>query len=226
MINHSNLPAVRDAMLPAKYEAAKTALAECSQIDECKSWADKAAALASYAKQAQDDSLEKYALKVRARAIRRAGELLQQIEPQSGMRTDKPRGDTSPRLETRKSAAEEAGISNDQRKQALRIANVPAKDFEQMVEAEKPATITELADKGKQSKPKPLVDMKGRNPEDFKKATWAIGHFVDAVEFMADADIEAIIRGLDEQEKKTMIQNIKYYGAWLAVIKQKLEASR
>ena len=55
----AQLPSIANAQLPEKYEAAKTALAECARIDECKDWADKAHAMASYAKQADDDSLHK-----------------------------------------------------------------------------------------------------------------------------------------------------------------------
>ena len=50
----SELP---EARLPVSYEAARTALANCAQVDECKDWADKALALASYAKQANDETL-------------------------------------------------------------------------------------------------------------------------------------------------------------------------
>ena len=45
-----NAPAlipVSTAQLPRTYEAAKRALSECSEVDECKDWADKAAALAT-----------------------------------------------------------------------------------------------------------------------------------------------------------------------------------
>ncbi len=45
------------ARLPSSYEAAKRALAQCDAIDECKDWADKMAALASYARQAKDEDL-------------------------------------------------------------------------------------------------------------------------------------------------------------------------
>jgi hypothetical protein len=34
-----------EAMLPAVYSEARNALAKCARIDECKSWADRAAAL-------------------------------------------------------------------------------------------------------------------------------------------------------------------------------------
>ena len=45
------------AKLPSSYQAAKEALAACEAIDECKDWADRMAALASYAAQAKDEEL-------------------------------------------------------------------------------------------------------------------------------------------------------------------------
>lgn len=42
---------------PIAYRAAQQALAQCTEIDECQRWADKAKALASYAHQANDETL-------------------------------------------------------------------------------------------------------------------------------------------------------------------------
>jgi hypothetical protein len=47
------------------------ALASCERIDECWEWANKAEALASYAKMADDDSLRVLADRIQARAVRR-----------------------------------------------------------------------------------------------------------------------------------------------------------
>jgi hypothetical protein len=47
------------------------ALASCERIDECWEWANKAEALASYAKIADDDSLRIMADRIQARAVRR-----------------------------------------------------------------------------------------------------------------------------------------------------------
>src|SRR2546425_925580 len=69
-----------DAPLPTAYEAAKRALAECTKIDECADWANKARALASYARQAKDETLQKHATRIQARAIRRCGELLKEFD--------------------------------------------------------------------------------------------------------------------------------------------------
>jgi hypothetical protein len=61
-------------LLPTNYVSAKQALAACSKVDECKSWADKAMALKSYAKQMKDSQLEEMAQRIRDRAVRRGGE--------------------------------------------------------------------------------------------------------------------------------------------------------
>ncbi len=64
----------------SSYVKAKASLEACSRIDECKDWADRAEALASYAKQTQDDSLHKMAIRIQARAIQRCGELLKALQ--------------------------------------------------------------------------------------------------------------------------------------------------
>ena len=86
----ADLPNIAKARLPVVYEGAKTALAECSRIDECQEWADKAEALASYAKQAQDDELRRMADRIQARAIRRCGELLNAIKSAAGRPAAQP----------------------------------------------------------------------------------------------------------------------------------------
>jgi len=70
------LPRISDARLPINYQDAKKALAACAKMDECQDWAKKAEAMASYARQANDDSLRKMADRIQARAIRRLGQLL------------------------------------------------------------------------------------------------------------------------------------------------------
>ena len=58
--------AVETARLPENYQRAKLALAECEAVDQCLDWADRAAALATYARQAEDAELENYARRIRA----------------------------------------------------------------------------------------------------------------------------------------------------------------
>jgi hypothetical protein len=146
---------ISNAPLPHAYEAARAALAECEKIDECKTWADKAAAMASYARQSKDDSLLVMAKRIHARAVRRCGEILQQIPradeatrygwvgegpPADSTSYEKPVGRTK--------VADEAGLSERQRKTALRVAAVPAPAFESQVESPRPPSVTQFAHQG------------------------------------------------------------------------------
>lgn len=165
-MNAVNLPVAADAALPQRYEAARSAIAECERIDECKSWSDKAAALASYARQAKDDSLRVMSIRIQARAERRCGELLKQIEP--------ARGHENGSAPTRSGAAKDAGLSEHQRKTALRIANVLPADFDRQVESAKPPTVTQLADQGRMSRVRTPDDL---TAEYFKAACTALHQF-------------------------------------------------
>jgi hypothetical protein len=82
---------------------------------------DRMEALASYGRQADDETLLKHAMRIKARAVDRCGELLREIKPAPGKRTDLEPGRTAP---TRFQAAREAGLSKDRaqprRRPALR----------------------------------------------------------------------------------------------------------
>lgn len=80
------------ARLPALYVAARTALAECVRVDECKDIADKHAAMAHYAKQVKDQTLRHYAERVYLRAMARLGELLAAVQPKERPRVAKAHG--------------------------------------------------------------------------------------------------------------------------------------
>jgi hypothetical protein len=139
------------APLPANYEAARAALAACDDIDECKDWADKAAAMAAYGRMAKDETLYRMAHRIQARAVRRIGELIK-LEPSAqGQRNElkAASGLKSPRQQ----AAGAAGLSLRQVKTAVRVASVPPKDFERQVESASPPTITELARQGTMPRP-------------------------------------------------------------------------
>jgi hypothetical protein len=158
----SRLPDFATAKLPAVYQQATASLEKCVRIDECADWANKAQALASYARQAKDDELRKAADQIQARAVRRCGELLKEIESASGARTDlnQPRSGAGPRLKPQKQrkavgtkfgraqAARAAGMSPRQQKTALQVASIPKAEFEAAVESENPPTVTELARRG------------------------------------------------------------------------------
>ena len=201
-LNHDDLPSVANAQLPASYENAKTALANCSSMDECKDWADKAKALASYARQSQDESLRKMAVRIQARAIRRAGELLKQIMPSKGGRPELTRADTDPSL-TRSQAAEDAGLSERQRKDALRVATLGEDEFTQQVESDNPPTVTALAAQGTNKKIF-HVDIGDRSPSEFNKCLHFVADFEGHLKGIKKYDIELILKVLDEKQRATL----------------------
>jgi hypothetical protein len=203
-----NLPDVSTARLPVVYEAASRALAECSRIDECQQWADKAEALASYAKQARDESMRKMADRIQARAIRRCGELLKQIPSAQGARTD-----VQPPVATvtRSQAAAEAGLSERQKVTALRVASVPAEEFEAAVESDEPPTVTRLAEQGK----KTLLNLGESTPADFKLATAALATLRRFADFAESTDPKRVAAGVQPSEAARVREHVARIDAWL-----------
>jgi hypothetical protein len=172
-------------------------------LDECKDWADKAAALASYAKQAEDETLMKMAARIKARAVRRAGELLQQIDPQSGGdQSDQYQSTVDHTLITRADAARDAGMSKHQQVQATRVANIPEPEFEAQVEGDKPPTLSQLAQQG--IKPRPVVDLKGRDPKEFNRAMHFVGDFEQYARDLAKKSIASECAILDPSERQRL----------------------
>ena len=170
-----------NARLPASYEAAKVALRDCAQIDECLAWANKAEALASYARQAHDDEMRKMADRIQARALKRCGELLREIEPSRGA-NQHIRAGALPKV-TRTLMATNAGLSEHQRKTALRVANVPETEFERALESDQPPTVTALAERGKIPCVRPPADLSRRSYSNVTVVTEALGglrRFVEA----------------------------------------------
>lgn len=131
---------------PARYEHARTSLIECAEIDECKDWIDKAAAMEVYAKQANDDTLLKMAMRIKLRAAKKTGELINAIP--SGQGNNQHSEGNHPKL-TRNEVAQENGISEHQQKTYQRIANIDDDEFESQVESEAVPTMTALAEQGK-----------------------------------------------------------------------------
>lgn len=185
LVVRPSLPDIGRATLPVSYERAKTALAECHAIDECKDWADKAAALASYAKQADDPTLHNFATRISARAIQRVGELLKAFQSNGG-RPSKTSGG-APTSFSQRQAAEAAGLSKDQEVTAVRVANVPAEVFEALVESDNPPTVTRLAELGTKTQPPGA-------PAKFAEATHLLGVLHELAIFCA-AHPAAVVGG-------------------------------
>lgn len=117
-----------------RYEAARTALAECQRIDEVKDIRDKAEAMAAYARQAKDTELIQYATEIKVRAERRAGEMLRD-SAQAGQRAS---GDGSINQHNRASHADtptlaEIGVTPMQSSRWQSLASMSEAHFETAV---------------------------------------------------------------------------------------------
>lgn len=155
-------PGWERASLPGRYEAARQALALCCQVDECKKWADAAEALRSYARQAQDRTLEANAQRIRLRAVRRMGELTG-LQGEAGNLNAGTRGQIRGRdlsggptvdpPEDQRPTLAEAGIGKGLADRARKLASMAQEDFEAAVEASPPPSLSALAERARPSRP-------------------------------------------------------------------------
>lgn len=203
----SELPNIAAAALPAAYEAACNAMATCSNIDECKDWADKAAALASYAKQADDETLHDFATRIRARAVKRCGQLLEDFQAHPGPGRPKGNGTGTDTISQRQ-AAVDAGLSKRQEVTARAVANVPDDEFEAAVERDHPATVTELAERGTKSRPVEPV------PEGFAATTRLLGYLKTISEFCEANDPDIIANAMYPHEFVSACDAVARIAAW------------
>lgn len=214
----SNLPTSVDiahAKLPQVYEAAKQALAQCTRVDECKDWADKAIALASYARQADDDTLVNHARRIQARAVRRCGELLGEFDGR-GRPPKKidPEGNILP--PSKRQAAAGAGLSEKQQARAVAVANVPQEEFDAAVDSDSPPTVTELSKQGVH--PREVVG--DSPPESFSAATDLIGAINRLADFCESNEAKEVARGVKPREVAHLRNRVHSIEQWWSEFSQ------
>lgn len=118
-----------------RYEAARTALAECQRVDEVKDIRDKAEAMAAYARQAKDTELVQFATEIKVRAERRAGEMLTQMEKSTGSRFDgrSPEGEVRRSHDATATKLEDIGVTKVQSSRWQQLASMSEEHFETAV---------------------------------------------------------------------------------------------
>ena len=207
-----NLPSnieVSQAQLPQAYEHAKTALAQCASIDECVEWTDKWTALCTYARMSDDETLLKTAMRIKARAIRRTGELMLLFKS-PGARTDQPLYPEGKRLDeptTMTDAATKAGLSEKQRNTAVSAAKIPEDQFEEMVESDTPPTNDKLL--------KFNQFMQSPKPEGYKEAIALGGTLRRFAEWCDKTSPHIVANGVQEHELDKFRSYVRIVDTWL-----------
>ncbi len=222
---------VEKAKLPAVYKSARAALEKCERIDECEDWKDKAAAMASYAKQAKDDSMLTMASRIKARAVKRCGELFKQIAPAKNHHDARTRGGATP---SRIKAAKAAGLSRDEMKQAIRVANIPDDEFEAMVESDRPPTVTELASRGARRAQKDFAEVDSlfkrglgdRTPEQVRAAARALGVIDSLYTTATETSAADAVRGMVGNQGNEQLPRIAVAVKWLERLTKEIEHGR
>jgi hypothetical protein len=205
----------RDVVLPQTYQNAIVALSQCNEVDECKEWKDKAAALASYAKQAHDETLYKYAVRISNRATRRCGELLKQFDARNGQNLPNTKiVDSVDFSLTQRQAAEQSGLTERQELTAVRIANIPEERFNELVESENVPTMTKLAEIGKKPQINKDHEIFQPKPKGFTDAIYMSGAIEDLSKMMQQHDANYIIGGANDRHIETIKKNIKIIETW------------
>lgn len=201
---------ISSAPLPVAYEKAKLAISECNNIDECKDWSDKAQALASYARQAGDDELEQMSKRIRARAMRRCGELLKMFDGRGGDRKsdDFKRDGTDPFDKSQ--IGEAAGLSERQIKQSNNLSNISENDFNHQIESDQVPTLTQLSDQGK----KKIDYLYKPKPTGFADAIHLKGALKELYGYTKKYDPEYIINAMDDIDKKEVSKIIGALELW------------
>ena len=198
------LAEIREDQLPATYQSARRALAECVRIDEVKDWGDKAFALACYAKQANDDKLLAMSNRIKARAVLRMGELFNEIESaKPGPKDNYGESPHSNYSGGKMQAAIDAGVSQDQRKQAQRIASLPRDEIDALIESDNPPTISALEQRAR------------AHPEEMRATSALLGEAKSFAKFCESHDACSLVVALAEHERAALMDYSKVIVVWL-----------
>lgn len=199
------LAEIREDQLPATYQSARRALAECVRIDEVKDWSDKAFALAVYAKQANDDKLLVMSNRIKARAVLRMGELFNEMESAQGARKDLT---SFPQRQEvgKENAAKNAGISHRQLYQAQRIANLPRDEVDELIESDNPPTISAFD------------QMARAHPQEMRATSSLLGEAKSFAKFCSSHDAKSLVVALAPHERAALMQHATIIVNWLTEI--------
>ncbi len=209
------LPAIAESGLPVSYEAAKLAIQKCESPLECRTMADKAAAMRVYALMRDDKELHNRAVRLQAWADRRWGELDKELNPDRRQENLKQNQSPDRKAHARPIGEAPDGTTDYQRKISRRLASIPGEEFTRQVESPNPPTVRQLAEQGK-------------TPREWVRQTspWAAIESAEAREgcatleafaaFCADHEPELIGRVVSAAEVEALRPLIATAGEWIA----------
>jgi len=117
-----------------RYDAACKALDAAKSIDVAKDIRDTHEAIRAYARQAKNKTLEVDAAEIRIRAERRIGQIVKQQKLTFGLAQGKRSDLGSKQTQVGKPTLAEAGIDKNLANRARKLAAVPAKQFEELID--------------------------------------------------------------------------------------------
>lgn len=135
--------------------------------------------------------------------MRPIGRALRQIPAASGRQPQN--GESSPRY-SRSQAAADAGLSEDQKKQALRVASVPDESFDAQIQSPDVPSITALAEQGTKKKPH---NLEGVDAADHIVGTRLIGLIGHVLHESKRMDIAQGSRGIKPSEINQCLLDIQ-----------------
>lgn len=207
-----------------KYEAARSALQACHDIDEVKDIRDKAQAMAAYAKQAKDSKLVEWASEIKVRAERRAGGMLAEMKINGSRHNGKhpenllqnPREcpevtpEETPTLET-------LGVTKKQSSQWQKVASIPEAKFEKAITSTKESagmvtTAAVLRSAIRPERPAPKVEKaaKPKAVKDCAKCVSLEAKLADRQEALDEmADLAANCEAFRKKEEFKEMQNLR-----------------
>lgn len=210
-MNLSQLPVtirrqIPTAPLPINYVAARDAIRACAKIDECKSWSDKAVAIASYARQIKDRTMKEAAERIHLRAYERIGELLLELRPNG-----------------RRKAGGRVGLSSGKVDVAVGIAKAPKTVRDARIEASPPVRPKDLADIGEGRISPPPVFQKtaqGRGVGQIR------AHVETFFRWTQSTSVDSVAREVPRDEAILFRARLRTLGEWIDDLDRRVGGSK
>ena len=172
-----------------RWDAMKTAVAECHSVDEITQIRNQAEAYRYALKQAKESpEVIRKAEEIKLRAERRAGELLKE--------TPKAKGNQYSAMSngTTKQKLSDMGVTRDQSSKWQKIANIPEEKFENYLAVQKELTTSGIIKVAKQFQREEEISKKIERGKDIKPdIDFRLGDFEKVLDDIPDGSIDCII---------------------------------